>query len=108
MPEDSPYETLRRAIIQRVSKTKHQLLQNLLHHDGLGDRKPSQLLRNMQQLLGENSEGDLLQELFVQQLPAHIRPALASMKDKTLIELADVADNMVDIADVPFSVSSAF
>ncbi|KAH8027376.1 hypothetical protein HPB51_004767 [Rhipicephalus microplus] len=47
-----PYDTLKAAIISRKSESVHSRLQQLITTTELGDRRPSQLLRRMRQLLG--------------------------------------------------------
>lgn len=44
---DRPYDTLKRALIERTCPPTQRRLQRLLHAIELGDRKPSQLLRHM-------------------------------------------------------------
>ena len=61
-----------------------------------------QLLRRMRQLLGDSAtavEGPLIREPFLQRLPTNVRTVLASSAaDKTLEEMAELADKIVDIA----------
>ncbi|KAH8038818.1 hypothetical protein HPB51_003321 [Rhipicephalus microplus] len=47
-----PYDTLKAAIISRKSESEHSRLQQLITATELGDRRASQLLRRMRQLLG--------------------------------------------------------
>ena len=101
IPED-PYDTLRQQLIQRTCPPEQRRLQLLFSATELGDRKPSQLLRRMRQLLGDtptDSDGRLLRELFLQRLPSNVRVVLASVDtDRTLEEIAQLADKIVDIA----------
>ena len=58
-PIDWPYDVLK----------KQQRLQQLFNAEELGDRKPTQLVRRMQQVLSENASGtdaSFLHELFLQ------------------------------------------
>ena len=112
VPED-PYDTLRQQLIQRTCPPEQRRLQLLFSATELGDRKPSQLLRRMRQLLGDtptDSDGRLLRELFLQRLPSNVRVVLASVDtDRTLEEIhtapiAQLADKIVDIA--PSTVSA--
>ena len=76
-------------------------LQQLLLTEDLGDRKPSQLLRQMLKLrvgtTGEADQDEFFREIYLQKLPLTVRPALAIHKDKTLNALAEMADNMVEV-----------
>ncbi|CAN7997550.1 unnamed protein product, partial [Ixodes hexagonus] len=49
-PDEDAYKTLKQTLIRRVTPSETQRLQQLLREAELGDRKPSQLLRHMQQL----------------------------------------------------------
>ena len=65
------YTTLRTARITRVGVTEDTRLQQLLEDEPLGDRRPSQLLRHMRQLLVSATMDDaVLRRLFLRRLPA--------------------------------------
>ena len=53
LPEQDAYSTLKAQLIQCTATSEQWHLQQLLTTKVLGDRKPSQLLRKMQQLLGD-------------------------------------------------------
>ena len=52
-PQDQPYAKLKDELIKRTSESEQKRLQKLLTTEELGDKKPSQLLRKMEQLLGD-------------------------------------------------------
>ncbi|PIK48395.1 hypothetical protein BSL78_14755 [Apostichopus japonicus] len=54
-PEKDPYEVIKRELIRRTSESEQKRLHQLLTAEELGDRKPSQLLRRMRQLLGDRT-----------------------------------------------------
>ncbi len=76
--------------------SEQRKLQQLFTAEELGDRKPTQLLHLMQQLVGDRPSGfdsSFLHELFLQQLPQNVRMVLASTpEDTTLDKLAELAD----------------
>ena len=80
-------------------------LQQLFNTEELGDRKPTQLLRRLQQLAGDMpglTDGTFLRELFLQRLPANVRMVLASTRENTSIEeLAQLADRIIEVAAPP-------
>ncbi|XP_070388851.1 uncharacterized protein [Dermacentor albipictus] len=77
-PAANAYQTLKE--IRRVTPTEPERLQQRLREAELGDRRPSQLLRHMQQLAGDAtaSDGRLVRELFLQRLPASVRIGLTA------------------------------
>ncbi|KAH8026523.1 hypothetical protein HPB51_021135 [Rhipicephalus microplus] len=90
-----PYDTLKAAIISRKSESEHSRLQQLITATELGDRRPSQLLRRMRQLLDGPStpqEEKLLRELFLQRLPQSMVPVLVAAGDVPVDTLAEMAD----------------
>ncbi len=74
----------------------------LFNAEELGDRRPTQLLRRMQQLLGDRAsvaDSTFLRELFLQRLPSNVRMVLASTSPTaTLDEIAELADKIVEVA----------
>ena len=101
-PRDEPYTQLKTQLTKRTAASEQKKLQLLLTSEELGDRKPTQLLRRMQQLLGDRpglADGSFLRELFLQRLPPNVRMVLASTPDGTSLEgLADLADKVMEVA----------
>ena len=65
-PGTIPYDTFRGELIRRTSDSRQKHLRQLLVDEELCDRRPSQLLRRMKQLMGENPlQPDILKQLFV-------------------------------------------
>jgi len=79
-PNDTPYNVLKETLIKRTAALEQQRLQQLFSTEELGDRKPTQLLRHLHQLLGDNTalKDTFLKKLFLQRLPANVRMVLAS------------------------------
>ena len=105
-PEENPYDTLKAELVKRTAASEQRKLQQLLGGEELGDRKPTQLLRRMQQLLGDHlgpiPDNAFLKELFLQRLPANVRMVLASTDPSTeLPKLADMADKIMEVATPP-------
>ncbi|KAH9379788.1 hypothetical protein HPB48_017347 [Haemaphysalis longicornis] len=84
---DAPYQLLKQSILDRTTVSASARLRHLLTHEELGDRRPSQLLNTMRQLVGASnvdSNGALLKERFLQRLPQSTSIVLAAAGDMTL------------------------
>ena len=70
----NPYDVLKEQLVKRTVASEQKRLQQLFSSEELGDRKPTQLLRRLQQLAGDTTgaDGAFLCELFLQQLPANV------------------------------------
>ena len=101
-PTDNPYDNLKAQLIKRTTASKQRRLQQLFNAEELGDRKPSQLLRRMQQLLGDkaaSTDSSFIRQLFLQRMPGNIHMVLASTANAvSLEELATLADKVMDVA----------
>ncbi|XP_077557257.1 uncharacterized protein LOC144172378 [Haemaphysalis longicornis] len=100
LPATAPFDTLTSELIKRTSMSKQRRLQ-LLQSEELGDRKHSQLLRRLQQLLGEKEatfDQALLRELCLQRLPTSVRMVLATAKGLSISDLAQLADSVMDVS----------
>ena len=91
---------LKQQLIKRTSASEQRRLQQLLTTEELGDCKSSQVLRRIQQLLGDKAntmDAEIMQELFLQCLPANIRMVLTPLAGElNLDKLAQLADHIVE------------
>ena len=103
-PTETPYDSLKNELVKRTTASEQRKLQQLISGEELGDRKPTQLLRQMQQLLGDRlsasaDAASFFRELFLQRLPANIRMVLASTDSTMDInKLADMADKVIEVS----------
>ena len=101
-PEERPYDVLKQKLIERTAASEQRRLRELFTAEELGDRKPTQLLRRMQLLLGDKAattDGSIIKELFLQRMPQSVRIVLASVSESTpLEELANLADKIREVA----------
>lgn len=96
-PAANKYDALKQRLIKRYELSAQSKLEKLLGSCDLGDLRPTHLLAKMQELSsGLNVDDELLKMLFLQRLPASIRPVL-SINDGSLLKLAEMADKMIDI-----------
>lgn len=93
-----PYEHLKSTLLKRTTDSEQRRLDSLINGEELGDRKPSQLLRRLQQILdGKSIDDALFRQLFLQRLPSFVRSILASRGNIPINELADLADDIMAI-----------
>lgn len=100
-PLEAPHDTLKSELIRRTTESEQRRLQQLLTSEELGDRKPSELLRRMRQLLGEKVntlDASILRELFLQRLPNQVRMILATSETDSIEALAQMADQIMDVS----------
>ncbi|CAH8508914.1 unnamed protein product [Dicrocoelium dendriticum] len=96
-PPDAKYDTLKQAIIQRITPSDKVRLQQLFRDLQLGDRMPSALLRQMQQLLGTSSMDEgILREMWMQRLPESTQAILAVASALPLTAVAELADRVME------------
>lgn len=95
-PEKDPYNTLKKRLIEVFSDSEEKKLKKLLQDIDLGDKRPSVLLRQMQELAGPLVGAELLKSLWLQRLPAQMQAILAS-SDIELKKLAAMADKIADV-----------
>ncbi|BHF68324.1 hypothetical protein SprV_0301135800 [Sparganum proliferum] len=98
-PADAPYSALKAEILRHNAVSDRQRYHQLIKEESLGDRKPSELLRRMQTLIGDMQVDEkLVKEMFQERLPADVQTILASgSQDLTLSHLAEMADRMIEV-----------
>lgn len=102
-PATNKYDAVKKRLIDRFALSPENRLERLLGMHDLGDLRPTHLLSKMQELsTGLGVDNNLLKMLFIQRLPANIRPII-SCHDGTLAKLAEMADKMVDTVSVQAS-----
>ncbi|CAN7946396.1 unnamed protein product, partial [Ixodes pacificus] len=99
-PPDNPFDHLKDELIRRTTASEQRRLQQLLTTEELGDRKPTDLLRRMHQLLGDRSdrvEEPIFRELFLQRLPNNVRMILSASEMASTEALACMADRIMEV-----------
>lgn len=104
---DRPYQQLREALIQRYTLSEHKRLEQLLSTETLGDCTPSQLLRRLNNTLGDKTiDSQLFTQLFFKRLPTHVQTILAPSLDSVTTEkLATMADKILEVQPVSNSIA---
>ena len=97
------FQTLSKALQDRLAQSRAERIKSLLSQQQLGDQKPSALLRSMRSELAATGdaplETELFSTLFLQRLPQSVRAALALLPaDSPLDKLADAADRYLEVS----------
>lgn len=105
-PVTGKYEKLKTELIKRLSASQEKKVKEILMHAELGDRKPSQFLRHLQDLADNAVPKDFLRTIWSSRLPQNIQTIIASQPDLGLEKLADLADKVYEIAPMIPQVAS--
>ncbi|BHF61982.1 hypothetical protein SprV_0100496300 [Sparganum proliferum] len=108
-PTEAPYTALKEALISRISLSTQKRLQRLISEEDLGDRKPTQLLRRLEQLAdGQKLDATMFKQLFLQRLPPSVQAILApNIPSSTVQTLAETADRILEYHQPPVTVNVA-
>lgn len=96
-PAKNRYDKIKTELIKRLSASHEKKVKQLLTHEELGDRKPSQFLRHLQDLAGPSVPEDFLKSIWSNRLPQNIQTVLASQPSHSLEQLADLADRIQEL-----------
>lgn len=105
-PMNNKYSAIKNKLIDIYSDSNELRLRRLLSGLELGDKKPSQLLNEMNRLGGTAVPDELLKTIWMQQLPAHIQAIITTSSD-SIDNLAKMADKIAEIDHSRSVVSSA-
>lgn len=106
-PETNKYTKLKTELISRLSASQEKRIQQLLVHEELGDRRPSQFLRHLQNLAGPSGASDFVKSVWTNRLPHNIQTVIASqIADLQVEKLAEIADRVHEIAPTTPQVAS--
>ncbi|XP_059045769.1 uncharacterized protein LOC131841466 [Achroia grisella] len=106
-PTTQKYDKLKAELIKRLTASNENKLKQLLMHEELGDRKPSQFLRHLKGLAGIDVPDDFLKTIWISRLPHGVQTVLAGQPATTHVDdLADLADRVNDLTVVSPRVAS--
>lgn len=95
-PTDNPYSALKGAIIKRLGTSQELNTRRLLEGEEIGDRKPTQYLRHLRDLGGQAVGDELVRTIWTSRLPTAIQGILATQKSRSLDEVAELADQVLE------------
>ncbi|GBM25220.1 hypothetical protein AVEN_153405-1 [Araneus ventricosus] len=90
------YKTVKERLFNIFSDSEERRLKKLLQDVESGDKSPSMLLRQMQDLAGNRGGDELLRSLWLQRLPTQMQAILTTSSDD-LNKLSIMADKIVDV-----------
>nr|XP_037867766.1 uncharacterized protein LOC119628666 [Bombyx mori] len=106
-PASNKYEKLKTELIKRLSISQEKRVRQLLMHEELGDRKPSQFLRHLTSLAGSDVPSDFIITIWTSRLPVNVQTAVATIKGSPMEKLSDLADVVYEMAPAVPQVASA-
>ncbi|BHF69573.1 hypothetical protein SprV_0301261900 [Sparganum proliferum] len=100
---ETPYTTLKKALISCVSPSTQKRLQPLISEEDLGERKPTQLIRRLEQLSeGQQLEDTMFKQLLLQRLSSSVQAPLApNILSSSVQMLAETADRKLEYYQPP-------
>ncbi|GFS31850.1 transposon Tf2-11 polyprotein, partial [Nephila pilipes] len=95
-PENEKYNTLKKALLNRLTDTEESRLKKLLTDLELGDKSPSDLLSQMKSLAGNSISDEIIKSLWLQRLPQQTQ-AILTISNDTLDKIAEMADKIIAV-----------
>jgi len=92
---NTSYTNLKDRLISTFSVPPSTRFRTIVEPGGMGDRRPSQMLRDMRAVLPNSLDDCALREFWLQKLPSNIR-AIVSGLDGTLSDVAERADRVLE------------
>ena len=98
-PETNKYEAIKTALLKKNELSDQKRLQELLSKEELGDRRPTQVLRRMRQLVGEAVlDPKILRALFIQKLPSSVQQIVVTAGEEVELEaMAEMAEKIIEV-----------
>jgi hypothetical protein len=103
-PEQEPYTYLKSELIRRLSTSREQRVRQLLSHEKMGDRMPSQFLRHLKGLAPDVPD-DFLPTIWASRLPPHVQAILAGQTEGSLDSASQLADRICEVTPLPATAS---
>lgn len=100
----APYTGLKQRLIEQFADSETARLRALISDMELGDKKPSHLLREMENLAADKLTPAMLRMLWLKRLPLNVQQILSVSTD-TLPSLALTADKITEISQISASVN---
>ncbi|KAH8317991.1 hypothetical protein KR074_003068, partial [Drosophila pseudoananassae] len=97
-PCTGKYENLKSCILERFCESEQRKIQQLISETDLGDKRPTQLLNELNALAANKVHESFLKTLWLQRLPTQVQ-AILQASDASLANLAKLADKVMEVGD---------
>lgn len=97
-PAENPYTTLKNRLISCFAESQEKRLERLLQGIPLGDKRPTQLLRELRNIARSTISDEVLKSIFLRSLPLRMQAILA-VSQGDLDQIALTADKLHDVPD---------
>jgi hypothetical protein len=99
-PANEPYTTLKNELVRRLSSSREQRARQLLTHEEMGNRQPSQFLCHLKNLAPDVPD-DFLRSTWSSRLPSHIQTILAGQAEGKFDSASQLADRIAEVDPLP-------
>ncbi|XP_046806629.1 uncharacterized protein LOC124419853 [Lucilia cuprina] len=99
-PVENMYDTLKARLLEQYAVSEQKRIKKLLQDLELGDMRPTQLLREMRDLAGNEMNDNMLKSVWMNRLPPNVRTVISISSDP-LDKLATLADKIIEVSDSP-------
>jgi hypothetical protein len=100
-PPTGRYDRIKNELIRRLSLSEEQRVRQLLMHEEMGDRRPTQFLRKLRTLAGPSVPSDFLRNLWTNRLPPNIQAIIATQAQVALNDVAQLEDKIAEVTPPP-------
>jgi hypothetical protein len=101
LPPTGRYEKIKAELIRRLPLSEEQRVRQLLMHEEMGDRRPTQILRHLRTLAGPSVPSDFLRTLWTKPLPPNIQAIIVKEGQAALEDVTHLADKIAEVAPSP-------
>jgi len=100
-PPTGRYDRIKAELIRRLSLSEKQRVRQLLMHDEMSNRRPTQFLRHLRTLAGPSVPSDFFRTLWTNRLPPNIRIIIATQVQVPLNDVVQVEDKIAEVTSSP-------
>lgn len=98
-PDTEKYTALKSGLIQRHALSIERRLDQLFEKAELGDKKPSEMYRQMKRMAGDTVSDLVIRTQWIRKLPKSISISLIAVGDKDVEDLSAIADRIYDATE---------